>query len=302
VSDTAIHIQSIPVAGLIGAEVQGVDLATELDEATISRLWDELTRHKVLFFRDQRLDDETQVAFGRRLGPITTAHPTVPSVRSQANVLDVNAANGGRANSWHTDVTFVDRPPAASVLRAVELPPYGGDTVWANTAVAYGTLPVALRDLVDGLWAIHTNAFDYAASRARTRTAQQQRYAEVFSAVAFETKHPVVRVHPRSGERSLLLGNFARQILGVGLTLSNSLLRDLQDHITRLEHTVRWRWRSGDVAIWDNQATQHYAIADYGDVPRSMHRVTIAGDRPTGVDGRRSEALVGDSSAYVAAA
>ena len=146
---------------------------------------------------------------------------------------------------------------------------------------------------------MHTNSFDYAAARTRTPTEQQRRYARTFSATPFETRHPVVRVHPRSGERALLLGSFARQILGVGVAVSHDLLRSFQDHITRLEHTVRWRWRPGDVAIWDNQATQHYAIADYGDAPRSMHRVTIAGDVPVAVDGRRSEALVGDSATYV---
>jgi alpha-ketoglutarate-dependent taurine dioxygenase len=292
-------VRTEPVAGAIGAEIHGIDLAGNLDDRTIATIWAELTRHKVIFFRDQHLDDESQVAFARRLGPITIAHPTVPSVATNTNVLDVNAANGGRANSWHTDVTFLDHPPSASVLRAVELPPYGGDTVWANTALAYEKLSAPLKAMADGLWAIHTNGFDYAASRAHTRTEKQRRYAQIFSATTYETRHPVVRVHPRSGERALLLGNFARQILGVTPSQSNELLRSFQDHITRLEHTVRWRWRLGDVAIWDNQATQHYAIADYGNAPRSMHRVTLSGDVPVSIDGERSEAIVGDSSAYI---
>jgi taurine dioxygenase len=289
-----------PVAGAIGAEIDGVDLSRPLDDIAVAAIWDALTRHKVIFFRDQHLDDDTHVAFARRLGPITVAHPTVPGVADNTNVLDVNGANGGRANSWHTDVTFLDHPPAASVLRAVELPPYGGDTVWTNTAVAYQTLPEPLKTLADGLWAIHTNSFDYAASRTRMATDRQRRYAEVFSAIKFETKHPVVHVHHRSGERCLLLGNFARQILGVGVAVSADLLRSFQDHITRLEHTVRWRWRPGDVAIWDNHATQHYAINDYGKAPRSMHRVTLAGTVPVAIDGHPSEALAGDSSAYLA--
>jgi taurine dioxygenase len=292
-------VRAEPVAGALGAEIHGVDLAGDLDDRTIATIWDELTHHKVIFFRDQHLDDESQVAFARRLGPITIAHPTVPSVATNTNVLDVNAANGGRANSWHTDVTFLDHPPAASVLRAVELPPYGGDTVWANTALAYQTLSAPLKAMADGLWAIHTNAFDYAASRAHTRTEKQRRYAQVFSATTYETRHPVVRVHPRSGERALLLGNFARQILGVTPPQSHDLLRSFQDHIARLEHTVRWRWRLGDVAIWDNQATQHYAIADYGNAPRSMHRVTLSGDIRVSIDGQHSEAIVGDSAAYI---
>jgi taurine dioxygenase len=299
VTTTETAVQALPVSGAIGAEIHGIDLRDPLDQATITAIWDQLTRHKVIFFRAQPLDDTSQVEFARRLGPLTIAHPTVPGVAAQANVLDVNAANGGRANSWHTDVTFLDRPPAASVLRAVELPPFGGDTVWANTAVAYDTLAPALKHLADGLWALHTNAFDYAASRVRTPTPQQQRYAQVFSATSYETRHPVVRVHPRSGERTLLLGSFAGQILGVPVAVSHDLLRDFQDHITRLEHTVRWRWQPGDVAIWDNQATQHYAIADYGDAPRSMHRVTVAGDVPVSISGEHSEAITGDSSRYI---
>ena len=292
-------IQVDRVAGNIGAEIRGVDLAGALDDGIVTRLLDELTRHKVLFFRDQhRVDDEGHVAFTARLGSLTAAHPTVPGLRSNARVLDVDGANGGRANSWHTDVTFVDHPPAASVLRAVVLPPFGGDTLWTNTEVAYRTLPDHLRRLADDLWAVHTNAYDYAEAQART-TAQKRRYVEVFTSTVYETVHPVVRVHARSAEPSLLLGTFARHLLDVAPQDSADLLRMLQAHIVQPEHTVRWRWRPGDVAIWDNQATQHYAIADYGDAPRNMHRVTIAGQVPVSLDGRRSRAVKGDSAAYL---
>jgi taurine dioxygenase len=301
-SAIAPTVTAQPVAGHIGAEIEGVDLAAPLADATVEAIWAALTEHKVIFFRDQHLDDDTQVAFARRMGPLTTAHPTIPSVRDQAHVLDINAAHGGKANQWHTDVTFLDRPPAASILRAIELPAYGGDTTWANTAYAYATLPAPLRTLADGLWALHSNAFDYGAARSKPAASSgsdQRRYADLLGSTKYETKHPVVRVHSRSGERALLLGNFARRILGMSSSVSADLLRAFQDHITRLEHTVRWRWRPGDVAIWDNQATQHYAIADY-DGPRSMHRVTLAGDVPVGVDGQRSEAITGDSSTYLA--
>jgi alpha-ketoglutarate-dependent sulfate ester dioxygenase len=240
------------------------------------------------------------VRFTARLGPLTTAHPTVPGRRANARVLDVDGANGGRANSWHTDVTFVDRPPAASVLRAMVLPPFGGDTVWANTALAYRTLPDHLRRLADELWAVHTNAFDYAEGRARQSDEQKRRYVETFTATAFETAHPVVRVHPRSAEPALLLGTFARHLLDLPAPDSADLLRLLQTHVVRLEHTVRWRWQPGDVAIWDNQATQHYAIADYGDALRHMARVTIAGEAAVSLDGRRSWSIKGDSTAYLA--
>ena len=128
-----------------------------------------------------------------------------------------------------------------------------------------------------------------------------QHHREVFLSTIFQTEHPVVRVHPETGERSLLLGQFVRRILGVSASDSRYLFELFQRHVTRLENTVRWRWAPGDLAIWDNRATQHYAIDDYGDLPRQMHRITVAGDVPVGVDGRLSAALQGESAPYVTA-
>ena len=130
----------------------------------------------------------------------------------------------------------------------------------------------------------------------------RKHHDEVFLSTVYETEHPVVRVHPETGERTLLLGQFVRQILGVPAADSRHLFDLFQRHVTRLENTVRWRWSPGDLAIWDNRATQHYAIDDYGDLPRRMHRVTVAGDVPVGVDGQRSLARAGDASAYLAPA
>lgn len=288
------------VAGNIGAEVTGVKLGPDLPPDELAELRAALLAHKVIFVRGQNhLDEAAQAGFAELLGPLTTAHPTVPGLESEHRIFPVDSERGNIANSWHTDVTFVDRPPAFSVLRAVVLPPHGGDTTWANTATGYASLTPELRELADRLHAVHTNNYDYAATHAALGDERTARYRETFTSVNYETEHPVVRVHPETGERSLLLGHFVRRISRLNGTDSDHLLALLQSHVTRLENTVRWRWSPGDVAIWDNRATQHYAIADYGDHPRRLHRVTVAGDVPVGVDGFRSLARDGDSSAYL---
>lgn len=285
-------LQVRPIAARIGAEISGVRLSGSLTPETISAIWQTLLRHRVIFFRDQgHLDEAEQERFGRLFGELVP-HPTVPSLPGTDYVLDLDATKGGgRANEWHTDVTFADTPPKASILRAVIVPPVGGDTVWANTVAAYEDLRPEIRDLADRLWVLHTNAYDYAVVHPDARAADQDHYDEVFTSTIYETEHPVVRVHPETGERSLVLGNFVQKIVGFSKTDSANLFNGLQSYVTRPENTVRWRWQAGDVAIWDNRATQHYAINDYGDQPRIVRRVTIAGDIPVAVDGRRSVTL-----------
>jgi taurine dioxygenase len=168
------------------------------------------------------------------------------------------------------------------------VPTAGGDTVWANTAAAYEDLSPSLRALADTLWALHTNEYDYAARRPDASSESLRRYQEVFTSTVYETEHPLVRVHPETGERTLLLGHFVKRILGLSSFDSAHLFQVFQEHVTRLENTVRWRWAVGDVAVWDNRATQHYAVNDYGDQHRVVRRVTVAGDVPVSVDGRRS--------------
>lgn len=168
------------------------------------------------------------------------------------------------------------------------IPEAGGDTVWANTAAAYETLPTELRNLADQLWAIHTNAYDYAAQRYNISPEAKKHYDEVFTSTLYETEHPVVHIHPETGERNLLLGHFVKKFVGLSTFDSAQLFTVLQQHIIQLENTVRWKWSAGDVVIWDNRATQHYAINDYGDEQRVVRRITIAGDVPVSIDGRRS--------------
>jgi len=277
-----------PVASRIGAEITGIDIARPLSAATAGALWQALCRHKVLFFRGANLDDTAHDAFARALGePI--GHPTVGNGPGTiAHVMELDSAYGAKTNSWHTDVTFVPTYPSASILRAVAVPDHGGDTVWANTATAYTDLPAPLRALADQLRVLHTNLFDYAIAPALTSD-DARLYARVAS-TPYCTEHPLVRIHPDTGERTLVLGHFVQKILDVSSADSIRLFRTFQDYITRLENTVRWRWQTGDVAIWDNRATQHYAINDYGNARRIMRRITLAGDLPVGVDGRTSTA------------
>jgi taurine dioxygenase len=272
----AVQLDIHPVAGRIGAEIRGVTLSGQLDAATVEAIQAALVKHKVIFFRGQsQLDDQGQEAFAKLLGE-PVAHPTVPVRDGTEYLLELDGAEGRRANSWHTDVTFVEAYPKASILRNVVAPQAGGDTVWANTASAYDDLSDELKALADKLWAVHSNEYDYAATKPNADPARLEQYRKVFTSTVYET------------ERNLLLGHFVKRLKGLSQHDSQHLFAVLQSHVTRLENTVRWRWQAGDVAIWDNRATQHYAVDDYGTQPRIVRRVTLAGEVPVGVDGQRS--------------
>jgi alpha-ketoglutarate-dependent taurine dioxygenase len=284
----------------IGARIDNVRLGGDLDAAVVDAINSALLTHKVIFFRNQQhLDDDGQYAFATLLGTPTLAHPTVLSRGTDVLPID---SRYDKANSWHTDVTFVDRIPKASLLRAVTLPEYGGTTTWASTEAAYDQLPEPLRLLAENLRALHTNDYDYirdvedADSAGADATARQ--YRDEFVSEHYETEHPVVRVHPETGRKVLLLGHFVRKFVGLGTVESSTLLQLLQARITKLENTVRWNWAPGDVAIWDNRATQHYAVADYDDQYRRLSRVTLAGDVPVDVHGLGSRVIAGDASHY----
>jgi alpha-ketoglutarate-dependent taurine dioxygenase len=274
----------------IGARIDGVRLGGDLDAATVGQIRQALLRHRVIFFRDQHhLNDVQQQAFAARLGtPI--AHPAVQ--HDNAPIITPINSEYGKANRWHTDVTFVANYPAASILRAVTLPNYGGSTLWASTAAAYADLPVPLKHLTENLWALHSNRYDYVVG-SQPQTDEQKTFRTAFEKPDFRTEHPVVRVHPETGERTLVAGNFVRGFVGLDNYESQVLLELLQRRITVPENTIRWNWEVGDVAIWDNRATQHRAIDDYDDQHRVMHRVTVMGDVPIDVHGQRSRIISG---------
>lgn len=291
-STTKIEVTEL--AGNIGAEIGGVNAGDLLSDDVIAQIRQGLLEHKVVFLRDQSLDYTKQVKFAQRFGELTLGHPIFPPPRDRPLMRELDSRDGTRANHWHTDLTFVDRPPAFALLHAVVIPPVGGDTMWANAVTAYASMPDELRDLADRLRIVHSNDSDYTDVTVKKRV-------EYISTV-YEAEHAAVRVHPETGERALLGGGFARGVVGLGPQASRDVIRVLQEYATRPEHTVRWKWRVGDLAIWDNRATQHYAIFDYGTQHRRAERVTVAGDVPIGVDGRASVMVRGDASTYASTA
>ncbi len=279
----------------IGAIIEGVDLAAEPSDEVVAALRGALNEHKVIVFDEVEIGDAGQERVASWFGELTTAHPTVPAVPGTASVLAVDSETS-KANEWHSDVTFVVNPPQVSTLRSIVTTPYGGETLIANAAAAYRDLPEPLRVLADSLWAVHTNDYDYA--RPPAPTAARRQHDAVFVSTVYEAEHPVVRVHPLTGERGLFVGGFAKRIVGLSGRESADLLRIFQSYVTRPENLVRWSWSPNQLLIFDNRITQHYAVDNYDDFPRRLNRVTVAGDVPVSVDGRRSRQLAGDASHY----
>jgi len=278
-----------PITGTFGAELLDADLR---DETLLSALPSLLVANRVLIFRHQDLSAADQVRVAQTLGTPTPAHPVVPGLPDHPEVLELDAAQGGRNARWHTDVTFVRTPPAASVLVAREVPVSGGDTLWADLGGAYARLAPALQELVIGLRAVHRisplaywgEPFD--TGMTRDDAAELLERANGVPPVI----HPVVRVHPITGERILFVNpGFTSHVVGLSRVESDGILELLYEHATQPELVLRHRWEAGDVVIWDNRATMHYATDDYGDTPRRVHRVTLHGDVPVGPDGFESE-------------
>jgi taurine dioxygenase len=302
-------IEVAPVAGHIGAEITGVDLAGDLDDAQVAALRAAVLRWKVVFFRGQRLDHAAHVAFARRFGePVVlrrrgTASPAaVPEVETTADRLELGGRFGMEheewlrrrrhtlLRGWHCDHGARVDPPAATILRAETVPPYGGDTTWSNLAAAYAGLSAPVRAFADGLRAEHRLGVGY-----QPRPGDDA-YVRHLLDHQIATLHPLVRVHPETGERILSVnGYYVEQIEGLSRAESRAVLEMLLEQATRPEYTVRFRWEPGSVAFWDNRATIHLAPGDAAHLghPRIMHRVMLAGDVPAGVDGRPSEPLCG---------
>jgi alpha-ketoglutarate-dependent sulfate ester dioxygenase len=295
--DTRIEV--VPVTPRIGAEIRGVNLRDGLSSEVVSQIRAALLAHRVVFLRGQHLDGLEQVAFASKLGTLTRAHPTLPGSELSPALYDLDSQEGAAANHWHTDVTFVQQPPTFSILRAVVIPEIGGDTLWANTVAAYQDLRPGIRAIADQLRAIHTNGQDYGRVDTKAGVSPKQiEHIKTFTSTVYETEHPVVRLHSETNERALLVGGFAQKLVGYNSAESVDILRTLQTYVTRPENTIRWHWAEGDVAVWDNRSTQHYAIFDYGTRHRRVERVTTSGPTPVGLDGRESVAVKGDATNY----
>ena len=272
-----------PVAGALGAEISGVDLSRDLDDATIAAIRRAWLEHLVVFFRDQSLSPTGFLAFGRRFGePIE--YPFVKGLPEEPKVIPVLKREHETHNFggiWHSDTSYLERPPMASLLIAREVPPAGGDTEFANMYLAYETLSQGMRRLLDPLVAVNSSAL---ADASKTREDRVRDSARGDAAPQYTAEHPVVRVHPETGRRALYV-NVAHTERFAGMTREESLplLRYLYRHQTRPELTCRFRWSPGAIAFWDNRCAQHNAINDYPGRRRLMHRLTLAGDRPRGI-------------------
>ena len=266
-----------------GAEVIGLDLRV-LDDERVVAVREALVAHKVLFFRGQDLSDADQVELGRRLGEPTAGHPVASSATvDHPEIYDIDSTDPEFSFSdvWHTDVTFMEKPPLGSILRAVRLPSYGGDTSWVDSQLAYESLSAPVQRLADQLTAVHDGNREWGAYLRRHGNRGNVWDGEQVTELA-PVEHPVVRVHPESGRKGLFVNpGFTSHVVGVSDAESRAILDLLFAHLTRPEHTIRHRWRAGDVGIWDNRSTSHYANRDYTEV-RTMRRVTLAGDRPVG--------------------
>lgn len=257
------HAHIVKRGARLGAEIKNIKLSGDSSDDLIHAVYQLLLDHKVIFFRDQgHLDDSEQERFVARLGELVS-HPTAgPNARTSSILRPESSRRGGRADRSHPDVPFVDPCPTISLLRGLAIPPDGGDTIWSNTTATYLDLPAPLRKLADELWAVHSNAHDIPL-QAHATEADKARFDEVFTGTIYETGHPVVCVHPETGERTLVLGAFLQRFVGLQRHTGENLIDLLQSYITAPANTVCWSWKADDVAIWDNRATQHYAVNDY---------------------------------------
>lgn len=265
-----------PVSGALGAEIRGVDLE-HLTDTEFDAVHAALVEHHVVFFPDQQLSPDGHVALGRRFGEIEI-HPFIPKLDDEhPEIVVLDGDHGFRADVWHTDVTWSDHPPMASILHMVVCPTRGGDTMFTNQHLVYEAISTPLREMLDGLTAVHT--------------------AAVFGQPDQQAEHPVVRVHPVSGRRSLYVNRqFTSHIPQLRRTESDALLTHLYAFSEQPQFQCRYRWAAGGVGIWDNRSTQHYAVNDY-DEPRLIQRVTILGDDPKGDDPRWPHYVPGRMSA-----
>jgi len=272
------HIEVQPVAGALGAEIRGVNLSASLPGEVIAEIRRAFLDHLAIFFRDQKLTPQEQLAFASRFGepmeyPQLKGLPEAPMITPVVKLEHEHVNFGG---VWHSDTTYLARPPMASMLYAVELPPYGGDTIFANQYLAYETLSDGLRRTLDGLVGVNTSA---KADASKTRE-ERLRSAGVEMKVLVG-EHPVVRTHPETARRALYINvGHTAHFKGWTEEESRALLEHLFHHQVRIEFTCRFQWQPGSLAFWDNRCAQHNAVNDYAGFRRIMHRVTLAGDVP----------------------
>jgi len=264
-----------PLAGALGAEISGIELAKPLEAGAIDEIRRAWLEHQVLFFRDQPLTVDEHKAFARRFGELHI-HPVLQQMADQGHpeivVLESDAKRPVVADRWHSDVTFEREPPLGSILRAVAVPAAGGDTIWASMTAAYDALSEPMKRALDGLRASHSGAgFRKQATEGQTEALARNEM----------TLHPVIRTHPETGRKTIFVNSaFTKRIEGMKPAESAALLGFLFEHVTSPEFTCRFRWRKDSIAMWDNRCTQHRVVADNLTAYRRMERATLVGDRP----------------------
>lgn len=294
------HIAVLPQSAHTGALITGVDLREPLQPAEVATIRAALLRWKVVFFRDQPLDHAQQIAFARQFGEPTLGHPVFGHVEGHPELYSIakhRTANShqGQAEQrpwtgWHADVTAAHNPPYASILRGVTIPPYGGDTQWTNLAAAYAALSAPLQGFLETLRGEHRFSPPAGAQAS-------QAYQEAVRSKELVSEHPLVTVHPETGEKVLYISpGFLKRIVGLHARESRVLLEFLWEHAVRSEFTARFKWEPGSLAFWDNRATAHVAPNDIFalDFDRQLYRTTLVGQVPVGADGRPSTAIAGD--------
>lgn len=273
-------IQVTPIAGALGAEISGIDLSEPLGNQTFQEVHDALMENLVIFFRDQDITPDQHKAFGARFGELQV-HPFAPHLEDHPEIIVIenDEQRPSKINNWHTDVTFMQKPPLGSILHAQTVPEAGGDTMWANMYAAYDALSDKWQAFLSDLKAVHDFTHNFGKRLLREeggyeklKKAQQQMPPAV---------HPVIRTHPVSGRKGIFVNSaFTTHIDGMSQRESDAVLGFLYEHIRTPEFTCRFNWRKHSIAFWDNRCTQHYPIADYWPAERRMHRVTVNGDRP----------------------
>lgn len=303
--DVAAAVRVRPMSIHIGAEIEGVDLTRPLAPGVVAAIRAALLEWKVVFFRGQPLDHAQHIAFARHFGDPTPGHvvfggdAVYPEIYSVAKHRVSNRIEGSPYvrswTGWHSDITAAINPPSASILRGVTVPPYGGDTFWTNLAVAYRTLSAPLRRFIEGLRGVHSFEEGWGGR-------MNPEYHERVRRSRYVSEHPLVRVHPETGEKVLFVSpGFLKSITDLERRESEVLLELLWEHAVRPEFTVRFRWEPGSLAFSDNCSTAHLAPRDIfdSDFDRQFYRITLVGDVPRGVDGRESTALEGPPIAAI---
>ena len=274
------QVEARPIAGTLGAEIVGVDLGRRLDKEVVAEIRGLWLDHLVIFFRDQMLPPEKLLAFARSLGEVVE-YPFIKGIEGFAEITPVLKLEHEKVNFgglWHSDTAYLDRPPMGTMLIAREVPPVGGDTLFANMYLAYETLSEGMKRMLQGLIGVNSSA---KANATRTREDRLRGDARSDAKSEYVAEHPVVRTHPETGRKALYV-NSGHTVRFKDMTTAESatILNFLFEHLTRPEFTCRFRWQRGSLALWDNRCTQHNPINDYHGFRRLMHRVTLAGDEP----------------------